>query len=92
MTRVEEWTKADTGVGAAMAAGSHLENGIWALLVIAANMIVRIRYVLSGEDHINVMFQWDIFRTHAIEINRRTSPIRFVKAVIIPAASDLLFW
>lgn len=28
VTRVEEWTKADTGVGAAMAAGSQLENGI----------------------------------------------------------------
>jgi len=28
VTRVEEWTSADTGVGAAMAAGSHAENGI----------------------------------------------------------------
>lgn len=27
VTRVEEWTKALTGVGAAMAAGNHLENG-----------------------------------------------------------------
>lgn len=38
MTRVEEWTRAETGVGAAMAAGSHLEKGIWALLVMAANV------------------------------------------------------
>ena len=37
MTKVEEWTKADTGVGAAMAAGSQALNGIWALLVHAAN-------------------------------------------------------
>ena len=27
VTRVEEWTKALTGVGAAIAAGSHAENG-----------------------------------------------------------------
>jgi len=33
---VEEWTSAETGVGAAIAAGSHEEKGIWALLVIAA--------------------------------------------------------
>jgi hypothetical protein len=39
---VEEWTKADTGVGAAIAAGNHLENGIWALLVIAAMVITII--------------------------------------------------
>jgi hypothetical protein len=36
VTRVDEWTKADTGVGAAIAAGSQAENGIWALLVHAA--------------------------------------------------------
>jgi len=28
VTRVDEWTSAETGVGAAMAAGSHAENGI----------------------------------------------------------------
>jgi hypothetical protein len=28
VTRVEEWTKEDTGVGAAIAAGNHAENGI----------------------------------------------------------------
>lgn len=39
VTRVDEWTRADTGVGAAIAAGSHLEKGIWALLVIAASII-----------------------------------------------------
>jgi len=27
VTKVEEWTKEDTGVGAAMAAGSQLLNG-----------------------------------------------------------------
>ena len=38
MTSVDEWTSAETGVGAAMAAGSQLENGICALLVIAAKV------------------------------------------------------
>lgn len=36
VTKVEECTRADTGVGAAMAAGSHAEKGICALLVQAA--------------------------------------------------------
>jgi len=40
VTSVEECTKAETGVGAAIAAGSHAENGIWALLVMAAIIIV----------------------------------------------------
>ena len=33
VTKVDECTKADTGVGAAIAAGNQDENGIWALLV-----------------------------------------------------------
>lgn len=39
VTKVEEWTKAETGVGAAMAAGSQAEKGICALLVIALKII-----------------------------------------------------
>jgi hypothetical protein len=42
---VDEWTKAETGVGAAIAAGSHLENGICALLVMAAPRMQRIEGV-----------------------------------------------
>lgn len=37
---MDEWTSADTGVGAAIAAGSQDEKGIWALLVIAAKIII----------------------------------------------------
>ena len=33
VTKVEECTKAEIGVGAAIAIGSHTENGNWALLV-----------------------------------------------------------
>ena len=43
VTSVEEWTKAETGVGAAIAAGSQEENGIWALLVMAAITIALSR-------------------------------------------------
>ena len=42
VTNVDEWTRAETGVGAAMAAGSHAEKGIWALLVQAEIMIIVI--------------------------------------------------
>ena len=41
VTRVEECTREDTGVGAAIAAGSQAENGIWALLVNEAIMVSR---------------------------------------------------
>lgn len=43
VTRVEEWTRADTGVGAAIAAGNHLEKGICALLVRAAREMAKRR-------------------------------------------------
>ncbi len=39
MTRVEECTREDTGVGAAIAAGSQAEKGICALFVIAPKKI-----------------------------------------------------
>lgn len=42
VTKVEECTKEDTGVGAAIAAGSHLEKGIWALFVKAAKTVNRL--------------------------------------------------
>lgn len=41
VTKVEECTKADTGVGAAMAAGSQAEKGICALFVIEATRITN---------------------------------------------------
>jgi len=43
VTKVDECTSEEVGVGAAMAAGSQAENGIWALLVIAA--IITISFV-----------------------------------------------
>ena len=37
VTKVLLWTREDTGVGAAIAKGSQLQKGYWALFVKAAN-------------------------------------------------------
>jgi hypothetical protein len=75
-----------------MAAGSHLENGVWALLVIAARridkMIIQSRPVL----HILRANQLLAVRVTAIAIKINASPKRFVTAVIMPAPRDLGFW
>ena len=49
VTNVEEWTKEDTGVGAAIAAGSHAEKGICALLVKAPRTKRKIRPLWSPQ-------------------------------------------
>lgn len=92
VTRVDEWTRALTGVGAAIAAGSQLENGIWALFVIAARVIL-IQIIYENLDcHMLIISQCPWFRVQAIDRSSITSPIRLVRAVIIPAANDLGFW
>lgn len=92
VTRVEECTSADTGVGAAMAAGSQLEKGIWALLVIAA--MVRQKAARELRENLEEFstIQWPWFKKRAIEIRRRASPIRFIRAVIMPAPSAVGVW
>ena len=55
MTKVEECTRADTGVGAAIAAGNHLENGICALLVQPATIIISAWKPKVGVGHIFVI-------------------------------------
>ena len=91
VTRVDEWTSAETGVGAAMAAGSHLEKGIWALFVIAARRIARVLRSVrwEGERFRVCQCPWLIVSPMAIRI--MASPIRLVRAVIILAARDLGF-
>lgn len=79
------------GVGAAMAAGSHLEKGVWALFVIAAVMIrIEVKSERVENECVGIQIVWCI--RSAIDKRIRASPIRLVRAVIIPAASDLLFW
>lgn len=91
VTRVDECTNAETGVGAAIAAGSQAENGIWALFVIAATMIVSQIRDLGASMFIDIIFQESILKARAIEISSRTSPNRFVNAVMSPALHDLGF-
>lgn len=90
VTSVEEWTRADTGVGAAIAAGSQLENGICALFVIAA--IDRHRAIALFGGEVLGIIQWPWFKNRAMVIRKSTSPIRFISAVIIPAPRDLGVW
>jgi hypothetical protein len=45
-----------------------------------------------GEFQKYIIFQWEELRAQPIERRRKTSPTRFVKAVIIPAAKDFGFW
>lgn len=79
-------------MGAAIAAGSQLENGIWALLVMAATVIEKI--IIEEKELIDILVinQCPWFTDHAIESKISTSPIRFLRAVIMPAAKDFGFW
>ena len=94
MTRVDEWTKADTGVGAAIAAGSQAEKGIWALLVIAARIIkVYSKFLLNNSVPAatqNAKFISPPILNQAILMSKHTSPTRFLKTVSIPALLDFL--
>jgi len=94
VTRVEEWTKAETGVGAAIAAGNHAEKGIWALLVQAEviKINIKINETLLFMFLINLYVQSPILIIILIQINKPTSPNRLVKAVIMPALNDLDLW
>lgn len=91
VTRVEECTRADTGVGAAMAAGSHLINGYWALFVIAATIIINATIEWLGEDH-GIRGSQCVLIDHEIVNKIKISPSRFVIAVISAALCDLGVW
>lgn len=91
VTRVEEWTRAETGVGAAIAAGSQLIKGNWALFVIAAVISINPRRVSKGELHGSIGSHW-VFSLQAIVNKINTSPNRLVIAVIIAAPTDFGVW
>lgn len=77
-----------------MAAGSHAENGIWALFVQAA-ITTRAAVTVHRDDE-NVFIWVKLKLPDAIikEIDSKiiTSPIRFDRAVSMPALKDLIFW
>lgn len=84
---MDEWTSADTGVGAAIAAGSQAEKGICALLVHAERIRIKIRIHNEGSiiPLIVVNVQCPPLNMIPIHIKSPTSPIRLVSAVIMPA-------
>lgn len=91
VTKVEECTSEDTGVGAAMAAGSQAEKGICALLVQAAkiNKIAAAKGITptdarSPKDHPPHL----LIRARPKRIAQ--SPSRLVSAVISPALKDFV--
>lgn len=81
VTNVEECTKALTGVGAAIAAGNQEEKGNWALLVIAVKISKRVTEYeqLPGNN------------LRDKRTNKKPSPKRLVKAVIMPLLRDFRF-
>lgn len=87
VTKVDEWTKAEIGVGAAIAAGNHAENGNWALLEIAA-IIKRIKVIFVNSSFV-VKFQFIVDVSIAILNKIAISPTRFLRMVIEPEAADL---
>lgn len=82
VTSVDEWTKEDTGVGAAIALGSHVEKGNWALLVKAARVIIII-VILDSSIKLNIDHD-PILNINTPAIINAISPIRFKINVIIP--------
>lgn len=90
VTSVDEWTRAEIGVGADIAAGSQAEKGNWALFDIAAIIIIistkfiKFSFILK--------FQFIIINIVAILIRIIISPIRFDRIVIDPDDEDDEFW
>lgn len=88
---MEEWTKEETGVGAAIAAGNQAEKGTWALLVIAASAISTTilppKPGMAGCHKNLVPSSLNMAMANKIS----TSPIRLVRAVIRPAPYAFAF-
>lgn len=89
---MEEWTRAEIGVGAAMAIGSQEEKGYSALLVIK----VRVRKTETiEEEEIKPLIEkksGSISVISARLTRKKPSPIRFIRRVNKPEVIDLEFW
>lgn len=90
VTKVDECTRAEMGVGADIAIGNQAENGNCALFVHLANInIIIVKRVIDS-----FIFSSHIDENIIILIDKRIkiSPIRFLKRVIDPEPEDELFW
>jgi len=88
-TRVDLWTRAEIGVGAAIASGSQVENGYWALFVIRETKKIKMKikfkkFLLSKKNSLKKP------NTKNLKI-KPASPIRLVRIVIAPPLSLLKF-
>lgn len=90
VTKVDEWTKAEIGVGAAIAAGNHAENGNWALFEHAA--VINSKIVISENSSFIYRFQFLLVKIIPIDKRIIISPIRFLRRVMDPEALEEEFW
>lgn len=90
VTNVEEWTKAEIGVGAAIAMGSQAENGNCALFEQPA--IVSIVNTKNDNSEFRMKFQFVDNIIIPIESRIRISPIRLLRRVIVPDEAEEKFW
>jgi hypothetical protein len=90
VTRVDEWTKEEIGVGAAIAAGNQFLKGNCALLVKLPKISNRTK--VSGTK--NIFSMKTLFLNIKLEktIIRNPSPKRLVRAVFILALQEEEFW
>jgi len=88
VTNVLLWTREEIGVGAAIAAGNHLEKGNWALLVILIK-------TTNKETKIKVSDNLILFLVNINPVsktNNTPSPTRLLKKVIKLLFKDFQFW
>lgn len=92
VTRVDECTKAETGVGADMAAGSQEEKGIWALFVnlAKAKMYTKEGQTLPSNKEDTLKLAPPAYKVKDTPTIIMTSPTRFLNTVSMPALQDLL--
>jgi len=91
VTKVEEWTNAEIGVGAAIAAGNQGENGKIALLVIKAT-VSNAEEQLKIPKSIKTEVLKFMYMTETIEIIKKQSPRRLIKTVNNPEKIEDSFW
>lgn len=90
VTKVDEWTKADTGVGAAMALGNQVENGIWALFV---NPAIDIIIIIIKKDEVKEKIdQLPELNINAPAIINLISPNRLIMNVDIANEKTYFLW
>lgn len=90
VTRVDECTNAEIGVGAAIAIGNQAENGNWALFEVLA--IIRSIKVSNLNSIFILKFQLEDNVISPIDKRIKMSPIRFLRSVMVPDEAAEKFW